>query len=113
MRPSQVTRASLALTFAGALACAWYAWVTASSAPVSEAQPTREPVALTAAAGRGVFEQRCARCHTFEEAAAPLRAAQFSPQSVLELSAFLVGHAHVDESRARAVVLHLCETTAR
>lgn len=107
MRPSEVTRASIVLALAAALACVWFAWATTSSAAPASAS-AREPVALTIGAGRETFERRCARCHTLDEAAAPLRAARCSPTAVLEQCAFLVEHAHLDESRARAVVLYLC-----
>lgn len=56
------------------MAFAWVVGNVPAAAPAAESSPLA--VAADHATGAALYAKRCARCHDFEEALAPLRAAQ-------------------------------------
>lgn len=111
MQPKSVRRTSFSIALVGAGACLLYAWVvTADASPAVASGPAVE---LSIAAGAREFELRCARCHTPAEAAEFLRARSDSAAAALELCAYLLEHAQLDDARSRAIVLFLARETTR
>lgn len=106
MNPSAVRRTSLSIALVCASACLMYAWVVSADAQASTAASTT-PVELSLASGAREFEQHCARCHTPDESAQFLRTRSNTAAAALELCAFLLEHAHIDDARSRAIVLYL------
>jgi mono/diheme cytochrome c family protein len=93
MRQSLVNRSVLILSGLFVGACMAFAWVVGNvpaAAPAAESPPPA--AAADHAVGAALYAKRCARCHDFEEALAPLRAAPPGSDSRTAYLALLQRH---------------------
>jgi cytochrome c5 len=108
MRPALVNRSVLALSGALLFACVTFAWVverpTAGTAPVVAV--TRSPTP-TSIEGSRLFQSRCERCHTLDEAQSPLRAAGTAPENRDAYLAFLQRHRKSEENENKPITDYL------
>lgn len=91
MRQSMVNRNVLALAGVQLLACAGFAWVV-EPPPTAAAPVAAPPEAAASIDGARLYRARCERCHSIDEALAPMRGPGESADQRAAYIAFLQRH---------------------
>lgn len=120
MRQAHVTRSVAAVSAVFVVACAAFAWLVEYPPDTQAEVPAHGPVAPAADTPPAVrvdgaerFATRCRRCHSVEEAGAPLRGARDPARARAALIAFLVRHRKSQAHENEAIVDYLQEAVRR
>ena len=120
MRQAHVTRSVASLSAALVVTCAAFAWLVEYPPDTQAEVQTRSAAAPAADTppparvdGAERFAARCERCHSVEEAAAPLRGASEPASARAALIAFLVRHRKSLAHENEAIVDYLQEAMRR